>query len=52
MARDAQAYARLLYQRLNDWDEAGVELILVESPPEDSGWEAVWDRLRRAATKR
>jgi L-threonylcarbamoyladenylate synthase len=52
MARDAQAYARLLYQRLNDWDQAGVELILVESPPESSGWEAVWDRLRRAATKR
>lgn len=52
MAGDAQAYARLLYQRLNDWDQAGVQLILVESPPENSGWEAVWDRLRRAATKR
>jgi L-threonylcarbamoyladenylate synthase len=30
-------------------DRAGVELILVETPPQDDTWLGINDRLRRAA---
>lgn len=43
------AYARELYGALHRMDEAGATLILVERPPADSDWDAVRDRLERAA---
>lgn len=43
------AYARELYGALHRMDDAGVTLILVERPPADSDWDAVRDRLERAA---
>ena len=52
LAPEPKAYARQFYRCLNDWDGKGVELILVERPPQTAAWEAIWDRLRRAASKR
>jgi len=43
------AYARDLYGALHRMDEAGATLILVERPPADPAWDAVRDRLERAA---
>jgi hypothetical protein len=51
LTSDPEVYASQFYQRLNDWDNSGANLILVESPPETQAWEALWDRLRRAATR-
>ncbi|RMG98300.1 MAG: threonylcarbamoyl-AMP synthase [Deltaproteobacteria bacterium] len=48
MPADPVAYGRLLYARLRE-AESCCGRILVASPPEDPAWEAVWDRLRRAA---
>jgi L-threonylcarbamoyladenylate synthase len=42
-------YAHDLYAHLRALDAAGVDLILVERPPEDDAWTAVNDRLIRAA---
>jgi L-threonylcarbamoyladenylate synthase len=50
MPADAAEYARILYAVLHELDDAGFDLILVESPPADSGWAGVADRLERAAT--
>jgi L-threonylcarbamoyladenylate synthase len=49
MPREPAAYARRLYAALRELDGAGCETILVESPPGTSEWEAVRDRLQRAA---
>jgi L-threonylcarbamoyladenylate synthase len=46
---DAVAYGRRLYAVLNDWDRAGYDLLCLEAPPVLPEWEAVHDRLRRAA---
>jgi L-threonylcarbamoyladenylate synthase len=46
---DAAAYGRALYATLHALDNAGVETIAVEAPPDDEAWLAVADRLRRAA---
>ena len=40
-----------LYALLHELDDAGFERIVVECPPEDEGWLALRDRLRRAASK-
>lgn len=45
----AEDYGRQLYARLNDWDAQGFDAIYVEAPPSTPEWEAVRDRLRRAA---
>lgn len=45
----AAAYGQQLYHQLFLADQQGVEEILVELPPQSHGWEAVQDRLRRAA---
>jgi L-threonylcarbamoyladenylate synthase len=50
IAHDAQAFGRAIYAELHQCDEAGAELIVVESPPQTSEWQAIDDRLRRAAT--
>jgi L-threonylcarbamoyladenylate synthase len=39
----------LLYRTLRELDAAGAERIIVEAPPEQPEWEAVHDRLNRAA---
>ena len=46
---DPAGYARSLYESLHQLDAAGVELILIERPPAGSEWDAVRDRLERAA---
>lgn len=46
-----ERYAHELYSNLRRLDEAAKSLILVEHPPEDPAWEAVADRLRRAAQR-
>ena len=45
----AAEYARRLYALLHQLDEAGAARILVAAPPPGEAWEAVHDRLRRAA---
>jgi L-threonylcarbamoyladenylate synthase len=49
MPDDAQAVARQLFAVLRGFDDQGVKLIWVETPPETPEWEGVADRLRRAA---
>jgi L-threonylcarbamoyladenylate synthase len=48
--RDAEAFARALYAELHRCDACGVELIVVESPPDSPEWQGIADRLRRAET--
>jgi len=42
-------YARQLYSLLHKLDESGAARILVAKPPAGEAWEALHDRLRRAA---
>jgi L-threonylcarbamoyladenylate synthase len=49
MSADPSVYAHDLYARLNDNDALGVEVLLIEQPPTGVAWEAVLDRLSRAA---
>jgi L-threonylcarbamoyladenylate synthase len=46
---DPIGYGRALYAALHRLDDQGCTIILVERPPETSEWEAVRDRLTRAA---
>ncbi len=46
---DAEAFARAIYAELHRCDEAGAELIVVETLPETNEWRALADRLSRAA---
>jgi L-threonylcarbamoyladenylate synthase len=43
-------YATRLYAALREADEAGAKHIVVQLPPDGPEWEAVHDRLRRAAS--
>ena len=45
----AAEYARRLYALLHQLDESGAARILVAAPPQGEEWEAVHDRLGRAA---
>jgi L-threonylcarbamoyladenylate synthase len=47
---DAERYGHDLYANLRKLDESGAKRILVEMPPQGPQWEAVNDRLARAAT--
>ena len=49
MPADATAAAQELFAVLRDLDTTGVRLIWVETPPDDSAWDGVRDRLERAA---
>jgi L-threonylcarbamoyladenylate synthase len=51
MPRDPAAYARALYQVLHDADREGWDWIAVERPPCDPAWDAIRDRLERAAAR-
>ena len=48
MPREPAGYAKRLYAALRELDSAGCETILIEQPPQESQWDAVLDRLRRA----
>ncbi|MFU8806052.1 MAG: L-threonylcarbamoyladenylate synthase [Bradymonadaceae bacterium] len=50
LANEPEAYARHLYGALHELDGYDLETILLEAPPEDDPWRAIWDRLRRAST--
>jgi len=49
MPRQPAQFARALYAELRRADEGRPDRILVESPPDSAGWEAISDRLRRAS---
>ncbi|MEO7640211.1 MAG: Sua5 family C-terminal domain-containing protein, partial [Ramlibacter sp.] len=49
MPDDALEVARQLFSVLRAFDDAGVRLIWVETPPDAPEWEGVLDRLQRAA---
>jgi L-threonylcarbamoyladenylate synthase len=46
---DPTIYAHDLYANLRKLDDAGAKRILVEAPPRNPEWDAVNDRLARAA---
>jgi L-threonylcarbamoyladenylate synthase len=46
----APEYAARLFDALRRLDAAGVSRIVVEEPPQGPAWDAIRDRLRRAAT--
>ena len=48
--RRADVYARELYVNLRTLDKSGAKEILVEEVPAGEPWDAVRDRLRRAAS--
>lgn len=50
MPGEPAEYARRLYSTLHEMDAAGWEALWIERVPNGSGWDAVRDRLRRAAT--
>src|SRR6218665_998203 len=49
MPDDASATAQQLFAVLRSLDDAGVQLIWIETPPATPDWEGVRDRLQRAA---
>lgn len=49
MPADPVAYARTLYAALRELDDIGADCILVEKPPMADDWQAIADRLGRAA---
>ncbi|MGV3615596.1 MAG: L-threonylcarbamoyladenylate synthase [Fimbriimonas sp.] len=48
LPQEPVTFGAALYATLHDLDRRGLPEIVVEAPPADSAWEAVWDRLRRA----
>lgn len=51
MPQSAPDYAARLYSALHEADEENVDWIAIDLPPMSPEWEAVHDRLRRAASK-
>jgi L-threonylcarbamoyladenylate synthase len=49
MPVDPAAYAQRLYASLRELDATGAAIILIEEPPNKLEWQAVLDRLHRAA---
>ncbi|MDZ4730280.1 MAG: L-threonylcarbamoyladenylate synthase [Xanthomonadales bacterium] len=49
LSADPDAYAHELYAQLRELDALKLDLILLEIPPDTAEWEAVRDRLQRAA---
>jgi len=50
LSAGAADYASQLFATLHELDESGVSAIVVESVPDEPIWDAVRDRLRRAAS--
>jgi L-threonylcarbamoyladenylate synthase len=51
MPTSATDYAAALYEKLHQADAANADWIAVDQPPNAPEWEAVQDRLKRAASK-
>ena len=51
MPQSADGYAAALYEVLHQVDARGYDWIAVDMPPNTPEWEAIQDRLKRAATK-
>jgi L-threonylcarbamoyladenylate synthase len=51
LSANQERYAHDLYGKLRDLDKLGIDMILVEQPPQTEAWEAVNERLSKAATK-
>ena len=51
MPAAAADYAAALYHTLHQADSANYDWIAVDAPPDTAEWEAIQDRLRRAASK-
>lgn len=49
MPKRATAYAHALYATLRRIDDARFDRLLIEAPPQTANWQAVHDRLHRAA---
>ena len=49
MPADPGGYARELYARLRALDALRADCLLIEAPPHEAAWQAVRDRLTRAA---
>jgi L-threonylcarbamoyladenylate synthase len=49
MPDDAGEVARQLFSVLREFDAHGVQLIWIESPPPETAWDGVRDRLQRAS---
>lgn len=50
MPDDAASAAQQLFALLRKFDDQGVTLIWIETPPDSSDWDGVRDRLQRAAS--
>jgi L-threonylcarbamoyladenylate synthase len=48
---DPVVYARELYAHLHSVDERGCQVLVLESVPALAAWDAVRDRLQRAAAQ-
>jgi L-threonylcarbamoyladenylate synthase len=48
---DAANYARRIYALLREFDEEGIDLILLEEVPQAPAWQAIQDRLHRASER-
>lgn len=51
LPREPEGFARGLYAALHHCDEAGAHLIVVEALPFEPHWQAILDRLQRAAAE-
>jgi L-threonylcarbamoyladenylate synthase len=51
MPQDAAQTAQQLFAVLREFDQQGVKLIWIETPPDNPEWDAVRDRLQRAAAE-
>jgi len=51
MPKDTDSYAAALYRILHQVDQEGWDWIAVERPPQDASWDAIRDRLERAAAR-
>lgn len=51
LSGNSAGYARELYHALHTLDNSGVQAIYATAPPTTSAWQAIWDRLSRAAQK-
>lgn len=49
MPSHAQDYARMLYATLHDLDSRGLDWIGLDLPPDEADWQALRDRMHRAA---
>jgi len=50
MPLDPAGYAARLYATLHELDQLGVDVIVIDLPPNSEAWQAIHDRLQRAAT--